>query len=145
MPKLTKLTASLITFSNNGSGLDHDSTLTFNLHSLTSFQPFAIITFNGTDGAGGSTHEGDTKTFDIPLQSNALGIDQINKQSILHININAVGRDHYAGTLQLVFTFDDGSFHGFRFGDFAVGTYGESNSTGQLISFFDYQNLKPIQ
>jgi hypothetical protein len=133
-PILKRVSSKLVTGANNGDGLDHDSILYVILHPTTSGVRSAEYSFYGRDTTGGSTNERDTKTFDLTMLTSTLTKDQINHNYSIDIIINAVGRDHYAGHLELIFHFDDDSINGFTF-DFAVGTFHESNQTGKVIDF----------
>lgn len=130
-PFLVKIEATLVTGANNGDGLDHDSKLIFNFHPNGTYSPLAIKSFYGNDGEGGTSNEGNTKVFEIPISKSDIGKSQMNdEQTNIVVNIEAVGRDHYTGNLQLKFTFSDDSTEGFDFGDFGIGTFHESNTTG---------------
>ena len=131
---LKSVSATLTTGANNGDGLDDDSSLCIVLHPTTSGVRSADYLFYGRDGTGGSTHERDIKTFDLTMLTSTLTKSQINHIYSIDAIINAVGRDHYAGHLQLIFHFDDNTIAGFVF-DFAIGTFHESNQTGKVIDF----------
>ena len=96
------------------------------------------FTFYGNDVTGGSTHERDTKIFSLTLFTSTLSKGQINHQYSIDVFINAVGRDHYAGHLEMIFHFDDNTVSGFVF-DFAVGTFHEANQVGKVINFDQIQ------
>jgi hypothetical protein len=133
-PTLISVDCKLTTGSNNGDSLDNDSTLIFVLHPTHDGRRDAEYQFLGRDGTGGSTNNGDVKTFSLNLHTNTLTRDQIDGQYSIDIIINAVGRDHYAGHLEAIFHFSDGSFEGFDY-DFAIGTFHESNQTGKVVNF----------
>ena len=134
---LTRIEATLLTGANNGDVLDHDSKLTFNFHKGGTFDPWAIKEFYGNYCSGGFTNVNNRKIFEIPLlKSNLLKSDlQANGAKIV-INITAVGRDHYSGNLKLKFIYSDGSYDGFDIGDFGIGTFHESNTTGDIALTF---------
>ncbi|WBA43171.1 hypothetical protein [Hymenobacter canadensis] len=133
--KLLRLQATLRTSSASGSNLDNDSKMTVKVHYINQTIPLAIYDFIGKDGQGGSTREGDQKIFDITLKDSSLTRDGLNGKAEIEMRIDAVGRDHYAGGVAFLFFFDDGSTALFGFGNFAIGTFHESNTTNQVIRF----------
>ncbi|WP_295795151.1 hypothetical protein [Mucilaginibacter sp.] len=138
MAILTSIDATLNTSFESGSNLDNDSTLTFVLHPTFSGARAAEFSFSGRDTTNGATHEGDKKTFNFTLLTNSLTKEQINGFYSIDIIINARGRDHYAGKLETIFHFDDGTFAGSPDFSFEVGTYHESNQTGQLNNIIKF-------
>jgi len=132
MALLKAINCTLSTSAASGSNLDNDSTLDFNFHKDGDYTPYAQTKFSGRDGTGGSTREGDVKTFPLTLYTSTLAKEDISGKSVFHIVITAVGRDHYAGNLQAIFQFDDGTVSGFSF-DFAVGTFHESHIASATV------------
>lgn len=110
--------------------LDYNSSLTFVLHPTTSGVRTAEFTITRDEGI----KEGES--VDFSLVPTGLTKDQIDGNYSVDVIINAVGRDHYAGRLNLVFVFYDDELNITKELDgFAIGTYKESNQTGWVINF----------
>lgn len=131
---LTKIHCTLITGSNNGAGLDHDSKLQIYIQPKDTKVHSWGIEFYGNDATGGTENEGNTKVFDLNPLITPLTKDQINHKMEMLFAIFAVGRDHYNGSFQAVFYWSDNSTTAFSY-DFAIGTFHESHLTTKSVDF----------
>ncbi len=131
---LNRIQCILVTGSNNGAGLDHDSKLQIYLQPKDTKVHNWGIEFSGNDGIGGTENEGNTKNFDLRPLITPLTKDQINHKMEMLFAIFAVGHDHYNGSFQAIFYWSDNSTTAFNY-DFGIGTYHESHITTKSVDF----------
>src|ERR1700749_3232220 len=89
-------------------GIDSDSRVTFQLYYLDPGSVVAFLAFS-------SVPDNVPITKDLAIEGNALDKNQINSTTF-YLDINANGRDQFSGTLNLEFSFSDGTTAGFEYG-----------------------------
>lgn len=124
-PLLTGLSMSITI----GKGLDSDSYLSFML-----FQPFPGQWVDYADcTVHGALNNGEVRQFSLAIKNNTVALSQISS-CFFYIAITANGRDECSGSINLTFTFSDGTIITWGFGVFDIGTYQMSHDTYKRVA-----------
>jgi len=77
--------------------------------------------------------EGEDRTFTlVPRKSNVLR-SSLNSLWFDIDMVTVAGRDHFAGSLEVKFTYSGGNYDTWSYGSFAIGSYRESSDINKFI------------